>query len=388
MAAPLTPADVKSREFAFSRKGYDPIDVDEFVDEVCETIALYKAREEAFSADHAQDQAMIDSLRRENERLVGDVARIMEETERVNVEVARANEESARLYAEIARLSNVVPEPRADASGAALELLRSAQDTASKAIGVALAQAERISQYSETEMDRAKERVMGLRRVEDSFRSQLLDLLDRVRFEAETGSITAGADALLEIGQSAGPAEAAPSRQGPAADELPAPPEVIYVPAQEPSVLPDSQPHPMPGDDAPAQQIPDQQIPDMGAPDAYLREDYATAAQQEAPRASAEAEPEPAAAATGYAEDPAGAQDAVAAPAWQATAPWETPQPAGPSDGFSWEPAGPEAADQPLTPAAPARSRRSPARKRIDTQEWPGLIDYAEDDAAAGDGTR
>ena len=159
----LTSLDVVNQSFKKSMRGYDPAEVDEFLDNVAETLQTYAQRTKDLERDlHAKEESL-----GENEKM-----------------------------------KDILHEALLMAQKSADEKVRSAQEQASKIISEAKEKADMICKDAAQEADRLRDGVSQIRNVrnlyEQEFRGLLAKFDNMLNQSINSSTLTAAVNSILE----------------------------------------------------------------------------------------------------------------------------------------------------------------------------------------------
>ena len=159
----LTSLDVVNQSFKKSLRGYDPVEVDEFLDNVAETLQTYSQKTKDMERDlHAKEESL----------------------------------------AEYEKMKDVLHEALLMAQKSADEKVRSAQEQASKIIYEAKEKAEMICKDAAQEADRLRDGVSQIRNVrnlyEQEFRGLLAKFDNMLNQSINSSTLTAAVNSILE----------------------------------------------------------------------------------------------------------------------------------------------------------------------------------------------
>ena len=159
----LTSLDVVNQSFKKSLRGYDPIEVDEFLDNVAETLQTYSQKTKDMERDlHAKEESL----------------------------------------AEYEKMKDVLHEALLMAQKSADEKVRSAQEQASKIIYEAKEKAEMICKDAAHEADRLRDGVSQIRNVrnlyEQEFRGLLAKFDNMLNQNINSSPLTSAVNSILE----------------------------------------------------------------------------------------------------------------------------------------------------------------------------------------------
>ena len=159
----LTSLDVVNQSFKKSMRGYDPAEVDEFLDNVAETLQTYAQRTKDLERDlHAKEESL----------------------------------------GEYEKMKDILHEALLMAQKSADEKVRSAQEQASKIISEAKEKADMICKDAAQEADRLRDGVSQIRNVrnlyEQVFRGLLAKFDNMLNQSINSSTLTAAVNSILE----------------------------------------------------------------------------------------------------------------------------------------------------------------------------------------------
>jgi len=159
----LTSLDVVNQSFKKSMRGYDPAEVDEFLDNVAETLQTYAQRTKDLERDlHAKEESL----------------------------------------GEYEKMKDILHEALLMAQKSADEKVRSAQEQASKIISEAKEKADMICKDAAQEADRLRDGVSQIRNVrnlyEQEFRGLLAKFDNMLNQSINSSTLTAAVNSILE----------------------------------------------------------------------------------------------------------------------------------------------------------------------------------------------
>jgi DivIVA domain-containing protein len=162
----ITVSDIEQKEFAYKGQGYDPYDVDQFLDQICDEMVALQERIEQLEAELAKARREVEVAQKAVRPIAPEVVRAPEAV-RAPAPAPAVAQTSAALESILLNAQKLADQAVADAKAEAATIVREAQDKANETVKNAREEKATLEKNMETLRTAAKE-----------FRKSFTELLD------------------------------------------------------------------------------------------------------------------------------------------------------------------------------------------------------------------